>query len=103
MGRKEYSVRYMPRVIDIDILFAYNVSSKKYIHIDLPDLKIPHKEIFKRLFVMFPLLDLINISNGFILKKPFDKESIKKALADLKKQMQGLPRKYLITPNSTKI
>ncbi len=93
MGRKEYSVRYMPRVIDIDILFAYNVSSKKYIHIDLPDLKIPHKEIFKRLFVMFPLLDLINISNGFILKKPFDKESIKKALADLKKTDAGASQK----------
>ncbi len=93
MGRKEYSVRYMPRVIDIDILFAYNVSSKKYIHIDLPDLKIPHKEIFKRLFVMFPLLDLINISNGFILKKPFNKESIKKALADLKKTDAGASQK----------
>jgi len=93
MGRKEYSVRYMPRVIDIDILFAYNVSSKKYIHIDSPDLKIPHKEIFKRLFVMLPLLDLINISNGFILKKPFVEESIKKALADLKKTDAGASQK----------
>jgi 2-amino-4-hydroxy-6-hydroxymethyldihydropteridine diphosphokinase len=93
MGRKEYSVRYMPRVIDIDILFAYNVSSKKYIHIDSPDLKIPHKEIFKRLFVMLPLLDLINISNGFILKKPFVEESIKKALANLKKTDAGASQK----------
>ncbi len=93
MGRKEYFVRYMPRIIDIDILFAYNVSSKKYIHIDSPDLKIPHKEIFKRLFVMLPLLDLINISNGFILKKPFVEESIKKALADLKKTDAGASQK----------
>ncbi len=93
MGRKEYFVRYMPRIIDIDILFAYNVSSKKYIHIDSPDLKIPHKEIFKRLFVMLPLLDLINISNGFILKKPFVEESIKKALANLKKTDAGASQK----------
>ena len=93
MGRKEYPVRYMPRVIDIDILFAYSGGSKKYILIDSPDLKIPHKEIFKRLFVMLPLLDLINVSNGFIFNKPFDKESIKKALAELKKTDAGASQK----------
>ncbi|MGC8555177.1 MAG: 2-amino-4-hydroxy-6-hydroxymethyldihydropteridine diphosphokinase [Candidatus Acidulodesulfobacterium sp.] len=93
MGRKEYSVRYMPRVIDIDILFAYSVGLKKYILIDSPDLKIPHKEIFNRLFVMLPLLDFANVSSGFIFNKPFDKESIKKALAELKKTDAGASQK----------
>ena len=93
MGRKEYSARYMPRVIDIDILFALDKSSKNLIKIDSPDLKIPHKEIFKRFFVLLPLLDLINNSSSLIFQKPFDKESIKKALAELKKTDAGASQK----------
>jgi 2-amino-4-hydroxy-6-hydroxymethyldihydropteridine diphosphokinase len=85
MGRKNESERYMPRVIDIDMLFIYDNASKDFITMDLPELKLPHPEIFNRRFVLYPVLDLP--SYGF--KKPFDKESIKKALAKLENSDAG--------------
>ena len=81
MGRKNESKRYMPRVIDIDILFVYDKSVKNFITLDLPELKLPHPEIFNRRFVLEPILDISDAHCG--LRKPFDKESIKKALAIL--------------------
>ncbi len=88
MGRKNESERYMPRVIDIDILFVYDNASKKFITLDLPELKLPHPQIFNRRFVLYPLLDL-----SYGLKKPFDKESIKKALAELENSKAGASQK----------
>ena len=88
MGRKNESGRYMPRVIDIDILFIYDNASKKFITLDLPELKLPHAEIFNRKFVLYPLLDLSDY-----IKKPFDKESIKKALAKLENSDAGTSQK----------
>lgn len=54
MGRTEKSSDgvYHDRVIDIDILL-YGTET-----IDEPDLKIPHPEMWKRSFVMRPLLDV---------------------------------------------
>ncbi len=51
MGRVE-TVRYGPRIIDLDILF-YNDEV-----IDLPSLVIPHPRIRERAFVLVPLADL---------------------------------------------
>ncbi len=87
MGRKNESERYMPRVIDIDMLFVYDSSLKNFITLDLPELKLPHPEIFNRRFVLEPILDISDIHCG--LKKPFDKESIKKALAILENSDAG--------------
>lgn len=54
MGRTEKSSdgEYHDRVIDIDILL-YGTET-----VDEPDLKIPHPEMWKRSFVMRPLLDI---------------------------------------------
>ena len=91
MGRKSESKRYMPRVIDIDILFVYDKSTKNFITLDMPELKLPHPEIFNRRFVLEPILDISDMHCG--LKKPFDKESIKKALAILENSDAGASQK----------
>lgn len=52
LGRRESPERYAPRVIDLDILlYGREV-------VDLPDLKIPHPEMHRRRFVLFPLCDI---------------------------------------------
>jgi len=52
LGRQP-APHWAPRVIDIDILAWGNES------IDLPGLKIPHPEMFKREFVMQPLREIL--------------------------------------------
>jgi 2-amino-4-hydroxy-6-hydroxymethyldihydropteridine diphosphokinase len=91
MGRKNESERYMPRVIDIDMLFVYDNALKNFITLDLPELKLPHPEIFNRRFVLEPILDISDMHCG--LKKPFDRESIKKALAILENSDAGASQK----------
>ena len=56
MGRKEKSVdgQYHDRIIDIDILLYDEV------HIDEPDLKIPHPLMHGRDFVMVPLREILS-------------------------------------------
>lgn len=56
MGRKEKSVdgQYHDRIIDIDILLYDEV------HIDEPDLKIPHPLMHERDFVMVPLREILS-------------------------------------------
>jgi 2-amino-4-hydroxy-6-hydroxymethyldihydropteridine diphosphokinase len=52
LGRVK-TVRYGPRVIDLDILFYGNrIINRK-------DLKVPHPKIFEREFVIKPLLEII--------------------------------------------
>ncbi len=52
LGRKR-TVRYGPRTIDLDILlYADKVIDKK-------DLTVPHPKIFRRDFVLRPLLEII--------------------------------------------
>ena len=46
MGRRTAGSRWQPRVIDVDIIFWGG-------HVvDLPDLKIPHREFFNRPFAI---------------------------------------------------
>ncbi|MCD8296237.1 MAG: 2-amino-4-hydroxy-6-hydroxymethyldihydropteridine diphosphokinase [Prevotella sp.] len=56
MGRTEKSVNrlYHDRVIDIDILLYDDL------HVDEPDLKIPHPLMLERDFVMKPLREICN-------------------------------------------
>ena len=51
MGRKE-TVRWGPRLIDIDILFYGDTP------VSTPDLVLPHKELFNRAFVLIPLAEI---------------------------------------------
>jgi 2-amino-4-hydroxy-6-hydroxymethyldihydropteridine diphosphokinase len=52
LGRVK-TVRYGPRIIDLDILFYGNrIVNRK-------DLKIPHPRLFEREFVIKPLLEII--------------------------------------------
>lgn len=53
MGR-EPSLRYGPRLIDIDILLYGNQT----ISLDCPDLQIPHLRLSQRAFVLVPLEEL---------------------------------------------
>jgi 2-amino-4-hydroxy-6-hydroxymethyldihydropteridine diphosphokinase len=51
MGRTE-TVRWGPRLIDIDILFYGDHE------LETPDLSLPHREIFNRAFVLVPLAEI---------------------------------------------
>ena len=51
LGRVE-SVRYGPRLIDLDILFYDDIV------LETTGLTIPHPQLTKRAFVLFPLVDL---------------------------------------------
>ncbi|ACB93804.1 2-amino-4-hydroxy-6-hydroxymethyldihydropteridine diphosphokinase [Beijerinckia indica] len=51
IGRQE-TIRWGPRVIDIDILFYDDE------WLDDPDLILPHKELFNRPFVLLPLAEI---------------------------------------------
>ncbi len=47
------TVRWGPRVIDIDILYFGGLA------LDTPDLVLPHREIMRRPFVLIPLAELV--------------------------------------------
>ncbi len=51
MGRQR-TVRWGPRLIDIDILFYGDVA------LAVPELNLPHKELFNRAFVLVPLAEI---------------------------------------------
>lgn len=96
IGRKKEAARYLPRVIDIDILFIYDNYLQKTIKLRLPELKLPHPEIKNRKFVLLPLLDLCgNLKN------------IKKAVTEIDKTDAGLFQKIALygrfNENLTKI
>ena len=69
MGRQK-SLRYGPRVIDIDLLFMDSIVYESAF------LSVPHKEIFNRAFVLYPLSEIFpnwthpvtgeNISNAAV-------------------------------------
>lgn len=52
MGRPETNEKWSARTIDLDILFYDNLI------IDSENLKIPHSELHKRVFVLKPLCDI---------------------------------------------
>ena len=51
-GRKQTSVRFGPRVLDLDIIFYGNTV------VTSPDLTIPHPRAHKRRFVLQPICDI---------------------------------------------
>ncbi len=51
-GRKAESIRFGPRILDLDILLYDDAI------IDLPDLVIPHPRLHKRRFVLQPFCDI---------------------------------------------
>ena len=59
MGRTRKSVngRYSDRVIDIDLLLAF-ADDGTPIHVDTPELKLPHPLMRERDFVMRPLAEI---------------------------------------------
>lgn len=52
LGRLRDGRRWVPRVIDLDLLLYDDVM------IDEPDLQIPHPELTERAFVLYPLYDI---------------------------------------------
>lgn len=52
LGRLSPRAKGTPRTIDLDILFYDDLI------MDEPDLKIPHPEVSKRMFVLLPLCDI---------------------------------------------
>jgi 2-amino-4-hydroxy-6-hydroxymethyldihydropteridine diphosphokinase len=51
LGRTD-TIRWGPRLIDIDILFYDNLQSED------ADLTLPHRELFRRAFVLVPLAEI---------------------------------------------
>jgi 2-amino-4-hydroxy-6-hydroxymethyldihydropteridine diphosphokinase len=70
MGRKK-TLRWGPRIIDIDILFFNNIVIAE------KNLTVPHKEIQNRLFVLAPLNE---ISGNFIC--PLSNKKISRILSE---------------------
>ena len=71
LGRKKKTILgYESRIIDIDILLY------DQINVDIEDLKIPHPLIDDRVFVLKPLIELLNKSNmdleAFYMRKLFN-------------------------------
>ncbi len=80
MGRVRGQLQWMPRLIDIDILYFNDEI------IQLPNLKIPHPYIAERRFTLIPLNDLapnfihpkLNLSNNTLLQQCVDKSEVVK-------------------------
>ena len=83
VGRKESSIRFRPRILDIDIIFF----DKEIIH--TPDLIIPHPRMHERCFVLQPLCDINPEIIHPILGRP-----VNSLLEDLNDPIQKV-RKYL--------
>ncbi len=70
LGRARTGKKWEPRTIDLDILFYDDLI------IDMPDLKIPHPELHKRMFVLRPLCDIaltfVHPVFGKTIKELFD-------------------------------
>lgn len=63
LGRLRTGKKWEPRTIDLDILFYDDLI------IDTPQLKIPHPELHKRMFVLRPLCDIAPKLIHPVLKK----------------------------------
>jgi 2-amino-4-hydroxy-6-hydroxymethyldihydropteridine diphosphokinase len=80
MGRVRGELQWMPRLIDIDILYFNDEI------VQLPHLKIPHPYIAERRFTLIPLNDIapdfihpqLNVSNKTLLQQCEDKTEVVK-------------------------
>lgn len=52
IGRKSETIRFGPRILDLDIIFFDNLV------IDTPHLVVPHPRMHKRRFVLHPICDI---------------------------------------------
>lgn len=75
LGRVRTGKKWEPRVIDLDILFYDDLI------VDTPELKIPHPEVHKRLFVLEPLCDIAGS-----LVHPVLNKTVKELLESLKQE-----------------
>ena len=72
LGRPEDHDKWSSRTIDLDIIFYNNDI------IDDPDLKIPHPEASKRVFVLKPLCDIASD-----MVHPVDNKTVRELLEDV--------------------
>lgn len=79
LGTKHKSVRFGPRIIDLDILLYDDLV------INTKDLIIPHERMHERVFVLKPLCDI----NSEIIH-PLIKRSIKDLLLEIEDENQGV-------------
>ena len=77
LGRKDKSIRFGPRILDMDIIFFDEIILKT------ANLVIPHPEMHKRRFVLVPVCDI----NPDILHPVFHK-NIKEILDSIDKNKQ---------------
>jgi 2-amino-4-hydroxy-6-hydroxymethyldihydropteridine diphosphokinase len=85
MGRVRGQLQWMPRLIDLDILYFNDEI------VDLPNLKIPHPYIAKRRFTLIPLNDIdpnyihpqLKLSNKALLDACEDKSEVIKTTLKL--------------------
>ena len=56
LGRERNPVRNAPRIIDIDILLFGEM------HLEHPQLTLPHPRIRERPFVLFPLREIVDFA-----------------------------------------
>lgn len=80
-GREKDTIRFGPRILDIDIIFYDDQI------IDKPDLEIPHPRAHKRRFVLQPICDIDREIVHPVLKK-----SVQILLDSLQDDSQGIER-----------
>lgn len=70
-------IRWGPRTIDIDILFFDHIKMASN------DLTIPHQEVFHRLFVLIPLIEILPVDF-------YEYKAVQNAIEKLKKTEQAV-------------
>ncbi|MFC4652550.1 GTP cyclohydrolase I FolE [Lactococcus nasutitermitis] len=87
---RERTIHWGPRTIDIDILFYGDMI------VNEETLIIPHKEIFNRLFVLIPLLDLIDNKFAYFSKITEAIDNLKKTNQEIREVAEEMPAQQKI-------